>query len=328
MPVVSQLGTVNESTYGTAVTVTRFVPLISEGIKPETFRTRTGALRAGKRTHRTDEVVLGVKGYAGGIEIPVESKGFGIWLARMLGQVATTGPTTSAYTHTGTIDIDDCPPSFTLQVNRPFAPCASTNQAFTYEGCQIASWELSCDVDGVAKLSAELICEDGTTATALATASYPTSVEPLSWASGSVTVNSVAVPVTTWKVACDNKLKTDRHYIANTTKRSKAPRSDFPEITADFTCDFDALATAYNRVIGSTVATVVDDIVFSAKGATLIGGSIYPEIRVTLPAAEFDEGSPNVSGTDMLETQVKVMALDDGTNEPISVAYVTADATP
>lgn len=327
MPIESQLSSKDEVTYGTAVTTDRFVPFISENIQPETFRTRTPALRAGKRTHRTDEYRPGILGYSGSIELPVQTKGFGVWLKRALGAVTTTGPTGGAYQHVGTVDPDECPQSFTLQVNRPFAPCAATDQAFTWEGCQINSWELSLSVDEYLKFSAEIVAEDGTTGTALASASYPTGLEPLTWAGASVTVEGTTVPVKSFTLSCNNNLTTDRHYLRASTLRDKAPRSDFPEITVSFECDFDSL-TQYQRFVATTAASSRATVVFTANGPTAITTGTFPSVVVTLEEVDITNAATNVGGTEMLMQSIEGMVLDDGTNEPIRVTYTTSDSTP
>ena len=326
MPIETQLGTKNETTYGTAVTVDRFVPFLSESIQPETFRTRTPGLRANKRTARTDEYVAGITGYAGSIELPVESLGFGIWLARSLGQVATSGPTGGAYQHVGTIDPDACLPSFTMQVNRPFAPCAATDQAFTWEGGQVSSGELNVSVDEVVKFSAEIIAEDGTTGTSLAAASYPAG-EPLAWSKASLTVGGTTVPVTSFSLKCNNNLKTDRHYLQNSARRSQASRDDFPEVTVEFEADFGSL-TQYNRFVAETAAGTRAALVFAATSVTAITTGVFPGVSVSLPAVDFTELSVAVEGTEMLMQSITGMVLDNGTDEPISFTYTSADSTP
>jgi hypothetical protein len=326
MPIETQLGTKDETTYGTAVTVDRFVPFLSESIQPETFRTRTPGLRAGKRTARTDEYVAGVTGYAGSIEIPVESLGFGLWLKRALGGVSTSGPTGGAYQHVGVIDPDVCVPSFTMQVNRAFAPCAVTDQAFTWEGCQVSSWELNVSVDEVVKFSAEIIAEDGTTGTALASASYPAG-EPLSWSKASLTVGGSAVPVTSFSLKCNNNLKTDRHYLQNSARRSQAARDDFPEVTVEFEADFGSL-TQYNRFVAETAAGTRAALVFAATSVTAITTGVFPGVSISLPAVDFTELSVAVEGTEMLMQSITGMVLDNGTDEPISMTYTSADSTP
>lgn len=326
MPIETQLGTKDETTYGTAVTVDRFIPFLSESIQPETFRTRTPGLRAGKRTARTDEYVAGITGYAGSIEVPVESLGFGVWLKRALGAVSTSGPTGGAYQHVGVIDPDVCVPSFTMQVNRAFAPCAVTDQAFTWEGCQVSSWELNVSVDEVVKFSAEIIAEDGTTGTALAAASYP-AAEPLAWSKASLTVGGTSVPVTSFSLKCNNNLKTDRHYLQNSARRSEAARDDFPEVTVEFEADFSSL-TQYNRFVAETAAGTRAALVFAATSVTAITTGVFPGVSISLPAVDFTELSVAVEGTEMLMQSITGTVLDNGTDQPISFTYTSADVTP
>ena len=327
MPIESQLGTKDETTYGTAVTVDRFVPFLSATIDPETFRTRTEALRAGKRTQRSDEYVAGVTGYAGSIELPVESKGFGVWLKRALGGVSTSGPTGGAYAHVGVIDPDVCVPSFTMQTNIPFAPCATTDQPFTWEGCQVSSWELAVSVDEVVKFSAEIVAEDGTSGTSLATATYPASVEPLTWAKAALTVGGTTVPVTQFTVKCNNNLKTDRHYLQNSSKRGEASRDDFPEVTVEYEADFSSLTT-YNRVVSETAAGTQAALVFTVSSVTAITTGVFPGLTITMPCVDITEASVGVEGAEMVMQSVTGMVLDNGTDEPISVTYKTTDSTP
>jgi len=326
VPIETQLGTKDETTYGTAVTVDRFVPFLSESIQPETFRTRTPGLRAGKRTARTDEYVAGIRGYAGSIELPVESLGFGLWLKRALGAVSTTGPTGGAYQHVGVIDPDACVPSFTMQVNRAFAPCAVTDQAFTWEGCQVSSWELNVSVDEVVKFSAEIVAEDGTTGTALAAASYPAG-EPLAWSKASLTVGGTSVPVTSFSLKCNNNLKTDRHYLQNSARRAEASRDDFPEVTVEFEADFSSL-TQYNRFVAETASGTRAALVFAATSLTAITTGVFPGISISLPAVDFMDHSVAVEGTEMLMQTISGMVLDDGSNQPISWTYTSADSAP
>jgi len=283
-------------------------------------------MRAGKQLARTDEVVPGILGYTGSLEIPVESKGFGIWLKRSLGAVATSGPTGGAYQHVGTILPNDCLPSFTTQVNRPLGACGATNQAFTWEGCQVASWELSVSVDEVVKFSAEIVAEDGTTGTSLAAATYASSVLPLGWSKAALTIGGVSVPVTQFSLKCNNNLKTDRHYLQNSARRAKAARDDFPEITVDFEADFDSL-TQYNRFVAETAAGTQAAVVFTASASTAITTGVFPGVTVTLPAVDFTEVAVSVGGPEMLMQSITGMVLDNGTDEPISFTYTTTDAT-
>lgn len=326
MPIVSQLGAKKETTYGTAVTVDRFFEFVSESIALETGRAESEGLRSGQRVARTDRFVPYILGAAGSVTIEPASKGFGFWLEHMLGTVATTGPTDSAYTHTATVG-DLWGKSFTLQVNRPLGPSGSTNQAFTWEGGKVTKWTLSCKTEGLLKFEVDLIFEDETTATALASASYPASTEALSWARADATIGGTAVPVTSWSVSCDNKLKTDRHFLASSTRRAQSAEEAMREITFSAECDWTDL-THYNRFRAETAAGTLASVVTTAKAPTLIGATTYPGVTVTMPLVRFDEPGPTVDGPGLMMQTIGGKALTDGSQQPISVAYVTTDTTP
>jgi hypothetical protein len=326
MPIVSQLGVKKETTYGTAVTVDRFFEYSSEGIKLDTGRAVSEGLRSGQRVARTDRFVPYILGVSGPFKLEPASKGFGFWLEHMLGSVATAGPTDSAYTHTGTVG-DLWGKSFTAQVNRPLGPAGSTDQAFTFEGCKVVSWTLSCEKEGLLTFEVEIIGEDQSTGTALASASYPSSVEVMSWARADCTIGGTAVPVTKWSVKVDNKLKTDRHFLQNSTRRAQSAEEGMREITFECEADWDSL-TQYNRFKAETAAGTLASVVVTAKSPTLIGATTYPGVTITMPNVRFDAVDATVDGPGLMMQAITGMGLSDGSAQPISVAYTTLDATP
>lgn len=324
--IVSQLGVRRETVYGTAVVVDRFFEFNSENISLEVGRSVSEGFRTNQRVSRADRVVPYIKGASGSIELDVLSKGFGFWLEHMLGTVATAGPVTGAYTHTGTLgDLEG--KSFTMQVDHRLGASGTTSQPFTWEGGKVGKWTLSCDKEGLLTFSADLMFEDERTATALATASYPTAAEPLSWAGASLTIGGSSVPVTKWSVSCDNKLKGDRHYLANSTRRSEPVEEGLREITVDLECDWLNL-TQYQRFASETAAGAHAAVVATARSATLIGGALFPQVTVTLDSVRFDKVEATVGGRDMMMQTISGVATDGGTNPPIQVAYQTSDVTP
>jgi hypothetical protein len=94
-------------------------------------------------------------------------------------------------------------------------------QPFTYEGGKITEWTLSNSVEG--NLVLELNCDfqQVTTATALATASYPTGMENLTWAGGTLTVGGSQVDVTEFSMTVNNGLNVDRRYISGSTDKKE-----------------------------------------------------------------------------------------------------------
>lgn len=328
MSIETQLGVVDESTYGTAVTVTRFFPLLSENIKPVVERVHSDARRAGELAKRND-AIPNVLGYAGTVELPIYSKDFGWWLKHLQGATPTTsGPTDSAYTHTSAIatHLGD---SFSMQVNRPLHD-AGTNQAFSYEGGKVTSWEISAGVGEEPMLSAECDFEDCSTATALATASYTSGMELLNWAHAAslLTIAGTTVPVTAAKVRSNANLKTDRHYIRGSARKKQPVAAGFREIEFDLECDFESL-TQYNRVVAETAAGVHASVVLTLKANTLIGTTSYPALVLTMGAARFDDVTLDNGLEPNTATLSGVAVLDTATSgTPLSMAYTCSQSTP
>jgi hypothetical protein len=202
-----------------------------------------------------------------------------------------------------------------------------SNQAFTYEGGKVASWELANSVDGILMLTLNLDFEDESTVPALATAAYPTGAELLTFVGGTVTVGGSAFAVSEASVTCDNGLKTDRHFIQGSALKKEPIENAFRDIGFSLTADWESMAQ-YSRYVSTTAAGALAQIVLTWQGPTLIGTASYPTFTVTIPAARFDGSTPNVGGPDLLTQSLTGKALFDGTNSAITVAVGTADATP
>lgn len=320
----SQLGVKNEGTYGTAVTVDRFFEFVKADVKEEMATIKSKGLRASHRVHRSDRGVRVRKGATGMVEMEVLSKGFGWWLLHMLGATGTAGPTDSGYTHTGTIAslLGD---SFTCQLNKILHP-AGTDQAITAEGCKVAKWSLSCGVDGLLMFSADIVAEDATTATALASASYASSAENLSWAGGAVTIGGAATAVTDFKIEVDNKLDAGRHKQRSSTLRQEPVEAEWREIKWELTADFESL-TQYNRAKTAILADATAAIVATWTAPTLIGAAVYPSLSVTIDEALFEEKENAVEGPEPLQIKFSGTGGYDGSASAVTVVYVSADAT-
>jgi hypothetical protein len=268
-----------------------------------------------------------VHGYAGPLSMPVLSKGFGMLLEHMLGLV-TTGATVDAVTpHTGTV-ATLCGKGLVVQVNRPLGACGDTPQAFTFEGGKIAKWTLKQEQGGVVMFEADLLFEAGGTAVALATASYPASAEFIPWANTGLTIGGTAVPVKSWEVSCDNKLDGDRKKIRGSVQRQEPVETAPREIMFKCEADFEALATAYNRVTAATAAGQQAAVVITADAPTLVGVSAFAGLTITMSAVRFDEASNNVDGPGIISQTISGKALVPAAGSFLSVLYRSADVTP
>jgi len=325
-----QIGLKNETTYGTAVVVDTFFEFLpGDPIALETGRTESESLRSGQIVMAADRFLPYRLGGSGTRQIEALTLGFDWWLLHMLGdvQVATNSPVTGAETHTATMN-DLCGLSFTYQENVPLGACQDTDQAFTWAGGKIGKWTLSSEVEGVLNFEAELVFADLSTGTALATASYPTGAELFSWANASVEVDDVVVPVTSWSVSCDSKLKTDRHYMAGSgaspSTGRKEPVSDgYREVAVEFECDRTDLALWAKFAATARASTLIKFEALS-QGPAPITGSTYPALNLTCPAVRLDEVSLGGLSLEMPSQSISGVARTLGTNQPITAAYITA----
>ena len=314
----------DESTYGTAVTPTRTFEYDSESIEDAHGRTVGDPLRRGTAFARNDRFTPYYAGASGTVSLAVMSKGFGYFLEHMLGQVATTGPAeTTVYTHTGT-EAALYGDFFTMQLNRPLHP-AGTDQAFTYGGGKITEWTVSNSVDGNLMLELGMDFANVTTATALATAAYPTGMDPLTWAGGTVTVGGTQVDVSEFSLTVNNGLNVDRRPIRGLTQK-KEPTDGRREASFSLKADFESL-TQRNRAASTTRAGALAAVVATWQGPTLLGSTIYPTFEVTLAAARFDEWKAATTDYNGIEQELTGAVTWDGTNSPVKVVYKSADTT-
>lgn len=313
-----------ESTYGTAVTPSRTYEFNSEGIEESYGRVESEALRVGQYASRSDRWTPYFAGAAGSIEMDVLTKGFGLWFHHMLGGLSTSAAGVDGeYTHTATI-ADLYGKSLTAQINRPFNP-SGTNQPFTYRGGKVTEWELSNSVEGNLVLSVGMDFQQVATDTALAAAAYPASMENFTWAGGEITIGGVAYPVTEFSVSCNNNLNVDRRFIQADANK-KEPVAGKREIAFSLSADFDSL-TQRNRAASATRAGALAEIVGRWVGPSVIGGTTYPEVTVTMPAGRFDEWSGSVEGPEAITQELSGVGLYDGTNSAVTIEYVSTDAT-
>jgi hypothetical protein len=317
-------GTYTASLYGRPQTVTRFFDFNTEALKKNVGRIESAGLRAGTRVQRSDRFVVNPIEVAGPAELEVQSRGFGLLFKHMMGTIATTGPTDSAYTHTASVG-PLTGRSLTSQVGRPFTP-SQVVQAMTQQGMKISTWELSSQVDGLLLLKLTFVGQDEVTTVALAVASYATT-ELFSFVGGVLTVGGVATDITKITISGDNKLAGKRRYMRGSALMKEPLEEGLRDYKITVDLDFTDLSH-YNRYVSSTAAGAIATLVATWTAPTLIGATTFPSVVVTAQAARQDGETPNVQGPKLLVQSLPFKVLYDGTNSPVKIAYTTLDSTP
>lgn len=305
----AQIGYAAESTWGTAVTPTRFIPLVSEKLEQKIARLESKAILPGRRVLDSSQWAAGNVEIAGSVQHELYDHNLAIIFEHMFGSRVRTGA--GPFTDTCTPG-DLTGKGLTVQVGKPDVN-NGTVQPFTYAGCKVAKWQLAGKAGEIVTLGLDLVGKSETTATALATASYATLV-PVTFLNGAVTLGGSAVNVKQFTLSGDNKLDAARRYIGTATI-AEPLEADQREYAGSLMLEFEGL-TQYNRFVNATSAALV--LTFTVGSNTL---TITTNVRV-------DGETPNVAGTKIIEQPLKVKCHGTTDAAAITAVLVTSDATP
>lgn len=333
---LTRFGIGKESTYGTAVAITKSFEIMSEDFTGKYERTTAEAL-SGSFVQRADRFGVNRKGAEGSVTLEPLTKGFGDWLAAMTGQVATAGPTNVAvYTHTATI-ASLTGKTLTAQVIRYDE--SGTARPWTYEGGKVTNFEFSNTVDQTLRVTIgmdfELESNPDAPATVyaatdlLALPSAPALANIFTWQEGEIKVGGVAYDISEVTIGVDNSLNTDRYFIRVGSTKKEPIQDGKREVTWSFTMPY-IDNNFWEKVSSATAAGSYAELRAKWVGLTAIPTSSpvsYPSIEIIIPVARFDEGGPVVAGEGMLEQSFSGVGLYDGTLSPISIVYVSNDTT-
>lgn len=312
----SYFGASDETTYGTAVAVTKFFEFTDEGIEGKYERIDSEAIRAGTRVLRSDRFATNAKGAEGDVKMEVQSAGFEFWLKHMMGGLTSGAPSGGFVTHTATLgDLNG--KSLTAQVGR--VDNTGVRTPFTYEGGKVKEWELANAVDELLTLSVSLDFAKesigaGTGAYAASTPAYVANAKLFSFNGGTVTVAGSSFDISDFSLKATNGLKDDRYFIRNTGKKSEPLESELRKYEWSLKGEFGG-TTQINRVAAALASGAVADI------TVLWDGPDGSQFKVQMPFSRFDEGPVTVGGFDVVAQDLSGIALTDGTSSPVTITY-------
>lgn len=316
------LGVAKETTFGTAVAPTTRVEVVSESIKLKKDYIESKALKGSRRYLASTGHIDAKSSVEGDIEIEMPSMGAGFWFRQLMGKVTTTAPTSWAmvdrYKHVFVPDSALDTTSFAAEIQR--TDVAGTPHKFVYAGLGLKDIELSCKVGEIATMKMSIYGKSETvTAASASTASYPAS-EPMIFAGAAVTIGGTAVPVSDFSLKLENGRKQDRYFLGDTTP-NKMIEADLRSAEGKISVEWTGL-TQLNRFINHTSVAI------TAKFETqnTVGDSAKGYVLVTIPAAIFTGETP-VGGGDIIEQSLDFKVVDNGTDEPVTIEYVSKDTT-
>jgi hypothetical protein len=324
----SQLGLARETTFGTAVTPTKFYEFDSAGLNmTQNFNDSIG-LRANRMFQPSGRMIKTTRSAGGDTPMQVPTKLFGTILDALNGITNTPvqQAATTAYLNTFNVGTSQPNKSFTLQVNKP--DINGNDHAFTYPGSVLTSIVFSCDAGGVLTCTPTWWTQDETTPSttpagaALASASYATGVTAWQGVGSGVSVSVNGSPLTvanSWSLTWTQPYRTDQAHLGSGGLFAKPIPNGLPTLTGTVSVDW-ATETEYLLYRNGTIIDVYADF----QGNT-IASTYKEEFKADCTAAQIRDAGPVVGGPDVLTQDLNFTAGDNGTNVPLIVSYQSTD---
>lgn len=335
----SQFGFAAETTWGTAVTPTKFVEYDDEDFVLNSTWLENEGLAAGRVFKRVTRVGISRYDVNGQVTIKHPNKGMGVLWKHCMGSAITT-PTqiaaTTAYkqihTYSARVGL-----GLTVQIGRP-EPGSGTVVPFTYAGCKVSSWEFSVSDGEAAKLVINFDGKSETTATGLAAASYSTNQiiftfkdatnfklgGTASTASGETTIAggvAVAAIINNFTIRGEVPLAGERYGLGNAGFKAQQLENDYPTITGSFDAEF-ANTELYALYANASTTALQLDLSNGDAG----GGNPFL-LSFIAPAIKTKTAKPSVDGPGLVRQATEFEAYDDGTNPTLQVKLVSTDTT-
>jgi hypothetical protein len=330
-----QVGYKAEATWGTAVTVDKFVEFNSESLSMEPTWLEPTGLRAGTKFKRVSRVRQSRKTVSGDLAVEVATKGMLTLWKHALGS-SLTAPTqigtTTAY-KANFVPGDYRGLGLTVQVGRP-EPSSGTVRPFTYSGCKVSSWQFSLEDGEVPTLQLTFDGRDEDTAAALAVASYVADAGvfdfsqaalklggTVSTTGGETSVTggvAIATVVNSVSISGESPKAAERFGIGNAGLKSEQLENDTPTVTGELAAEFHK-AELYDLFANNTTTAMQLTLTGDAIGAS---GESFT-LDFIAPAVKLKTASPQVGGPDIVQMSTSFEGYSDETNPVVQVQVIT-----
>jgi Phage tail tube protein len=345
-----------ESTYGVSQLSTHVMPLevLSESNELKKNVVQGKGLHAGGFYDRSPRRKISHWSTAGGIKMEVPTNGLNQLLWAMIGSKANgtlvADSTVYQATHapgtlTGT--------SLTIQKGVPTVD-GTAAVPLTYTGQKLADWELSVAVGAIANLDLTLLGRselaaqnrnpDPLNASVPGLYAFPAETAPSdvfffreatitmggtpSTTAGVTTVSGGTSLGNVTKASVKQAMKYDaaRVFMGSGGYIAEPIENDWRSGSGSLEIEWNQAAIASGGVYDAFQGDTQVCMVISLVGLSTIATSIYPTLTFILPAVKLDGESPKLNGPAVVKQAVPFTFLDDTTDNPIQINYITTDS--
>ena len=325
------LGVGVETTYGTYEAPALHLEVAGKlGLKKVKNTNVSKGLAAGRQVPLAARRKVITKAAGGSFPIEVATKGMGVLLNTLIGGTVTPvqQAATTAYlqTHSLTSSQDVAGKMLTLQAG--VADTAGTIHPYTFLGSKILGAEFSCGVDEFLTMALDVDSRDVVESETLVAPSYVAAAAPFHFGQGTLkigdTVGAAAAIDGVRKVSfkIGRKMDTGRFYYGAGGLKKEPLLNDHADLSGTLDVDFVTKADLADRYRDDTQFAIVWEFV----GAN-IASTYYETFRITLPACFLDDETPQNDGPGTVSTPFKFVVLNDGTNAPVKIEYISTDTT-
>lgn len=319
---IVQLG--KENSYGVHITPTRQIRVSSESLKPNFNKVEEGLLTGNKGKSASN--IMGIK-VEGSLSTLARPDDIGLFLACALGsEDSVSGDSDTGYKHTfspiGNGENDKIP-TMSAVLDRVI-------NTFGYTGLAIGSLSLSADAGDYVNLEASFVGKDEVSGETKAVLS-PSPLKAFKFHQGKVYIKKTGADspeeladVTSVSWEYNNNLDSDTQ-TTSTGLYYKQPEVGTREITTTLSCIYTSAAEAYRNDYYKTDDQLGIMLEFISD-EEIVEGVPY-SLRITIPCNQVNDADANVGGAERLMENMTLDAVDNGSDELVTVELVNGYAT-
>jgi hypothetical protein len=320
---------VEEASFGAATARTNFLEFTDESLTWEPTTKSAQGIRGGAFVPlESQDQVVSVSG-GGDVTCYVPTKGFGRYLLMSMGAVATTTisgtggtPSTDAYQHVFTMaDLDGN--SRTWQVATKLGGVYKTK---TLTGTKVTTLKLAMAQSDFLTATLSLDAQNVSTTVAADTPTFLAGRGVFSYAdaNATLTVDGAAFDgVTAWDLSIPNELRTDGYFFGAGGTKTEQSRNGFPMPTGTLTAEWQSQTLVDKFMSQDSLALVItctNKLINSVSSV-----DTYEMLKIEMPCVKLGGELPKVGGPGVISLSHPFRVLDNETDEPITVTYVSVD---
>jgi len=320
------LGLGAESTYGTGVPPTRWTEFDQEKVvwQPNRYQ---GKGISGTLTPKGSQRVTTTADAGGTIKTQVFTKGFGLWLAHLLGSTAVPvqQAATTAYKQTHLFGDNQ---GLSLTVQKQVIDTTRASHPYTATGVKLLEGQFQCTQDQPLTATFTVDAKDLIESQVLTAPVFQASNPEFHFGQLAVSIGafgSEAVVEGVKNVQFDIKrpMNTKRFYADGSGRKQEPIQNDKVQINGQLDTDF----IDKTKFVDLFASGAAQSLILTWTSTALAGTAIPFSLSVAFPAVYFDAASPTVDSGDVVAPQMKFTALDDETHNICTVTYMSTDTT-